>query len=148
MRSDPSDVGDLSSNNEKKQEGAYAKIKNSDQGMHSDPSEVGDLPPNNEKKQEGDYAKIKNSDQDGQNKIGFEHENDGKKVQYNPTIHSTKTRNDYRAKKLFRKREKQKKEKRKATEKESDYLQDLIELRVCKFFNSCNNKMDIYIDTI
>ena len=68
--------------------------------------------------------KKQKTDPDGREKNSSECKNEGKKIQYNPAIHSVKMEKDYRSQKRFRKREKQKKEKRKAVEKESDYLQD------------------------
>ena len=56
------------------------------------------------------------------------HELSGEKVEFNPAIHSIKKENVYQSPNRFLKRDKQKKEKRKAIEKEVAYMHDYNDL--------------------
>ena len=49
---------------------------------------------------------------------------EGKKMAYDPALHSIKSKNRFKAKIRYEKRDKQKKQKRKVMEKELDYIQD------------------------
>ena len=77
--------------------------------MHSESTKVGDLPSNDEKEPEGDCKKKKTKM--ARIKVHQNVTKWGRGIQFNPANHSINTKNDYRPKKRFRKREKQKKEK-------------------------------------
>ena len=81
------------------------------------------------KKIEGDnYVKKKKNVEDKLQKSVSNVVNLAEKNDFDPMIHSIKSENMYNTKKRFRKRDKQKKEKRKAVEKEIDYLKDYHDL--------------------
>ena len=75
-----------------------------------------------------DFAKKETNIEDKVPKSGSNVANQAKKNPFIPTIHSIKSENMYKTKKCFRKREKQKKEKRKAVGKDVAYLKDYNDL--------------------
>ena len=84
-------------------------------------------PKKNEIRQE-DCVKKQIPVEDNVRKCRSNTNNQSPKIPFNAAIHAIKSENIYKTKNRFRKREKQKKEKRKIVEREVDYLQDYNDL--------------------